>query len=167
MRRSITPKLYDKIPERCVELYSDLEGKTVICIKIRHEDVLRLPSHITTTQDEIDGSCEMILPSDWTELIANKLPLRMYGFEKKNVEFARKLMECGITPQELKEHLHDFEWVAKKIQVDMDRIIHTPIRDALKSQESWAFFNDNKPGELDCSKMGWKKCNKEDDGSTD
>lgn len=154
MRRSITPKLYDKIPERCVKLCDDLEGKPMICIKIRDEDVLRLPSRITTTYDEIAGSREIMFSSDWTELIAKKLPLKMYGFEKQNVEFARKLMECGITPQELKEHLHDFEWVAKKVYEDIDRAIQTPLREA---GDYWQFFNNNKPGEADCSKMGWSK----------
>lgn len=92
----------------------------------------------------------------------------VYGFEARYLDFARMLMAEGITPHELKEHYHDFEWVVKKVREDVDRIIQAPIKEVVESHKSWGFFNDNKPGEIDCSKMGWVKCEKEDgDGSTD
>lgn len=81
----------------------------------------------------------------------------IWGYDQDDIKLARKLMECGITPQELKEHLHDFKWVVEKVYEDVDRILQEPIKKALESPKSWSFFNDNKPYELDCSKMGWTK----------
>lgn len=81
----------------------------------------------------------------------------IWGYDQDDIKLARKLMECGITPHELKEHLHDFEWVVKKVMEDVERVIQAPIQEVTKSQKRWSFFNDNKPYEIDCAKMGWKK----------
>lgn len=81
----------------------------------------------------------------------------IWGYDQDDIKLARELMECGITPRELKEHLHDFEWVVKKVREDVDRILQEPIKKALEPCKSWSFFNDNKLYELDCSKMGWAK----------
>jgi hypothetical protein len=89
----------------------------------------------------------------------------IWGYDQDDIKLARKLIECGITPRELKEHLHDFEWVVKKVLEDVDRILQEPIKKALEPHKSWSFFNDNKPYELDCSKMGWAK--QEEHGSAD
>ena len=51
----------------------------------------------------------------------------IWGYDQDDIKLARKLMECGITPQELKEHLHDFEWVVKKVREDVGRILQEPI----------------------------------------
>lgn len=32
-----------------------------------------------------------------------------------------------------------------------------PTKEVVESHKSWSFFNDNKPGEIDCSKIGWSK----------
>ena len=85
----------------------------------------------------------------------------IYGYDQDDIKLARKLMECGITPHELKEHLHDFEWVVKKVREDVDRVIRAPIQKTVEPMKSWSYFNDNKPYELDCSKMGWVKRDKE------
>lgn len=74
----------------------------------------------------------------------------IWGYDQDDIKLARKLMECGITPQELKEHLHDFEWVVKKVREDVDRILQESIKKALESHKSWNPFNANKPYELDC-----------------
>lgn len=36
----------------------------------------------------------------------------VHGYEARYLDFARRLMAEGITPHDLKEHYHDFEWVA-------------------------------------------------------
>lgn len=51
----------------------------------------------------------------------------VYGFEARYLDFARGLMAEGITPHELKEHYHDFEWVANIIQKQIDVIIKKAI----------------------------------------
>jgi hypothetical protein len=51
----------------------------------------------------------------------------VYGFEARYLDFARMLMAEGITPHELKEHYHDFEWVANIIQKQIDIIIKQAI----------------------------------------
>lgn len=88
----------------------------------------------------------------------------IWGYDQDDIKLARELMKCGITPRELKEHLHDFEWVVKRVREDVDCIIQTSIKEIV---ECWSFFNDKKPYELDCSKMSWVKCDKENNGSTD
>lgn len=47
----------------------------------------------------------------------------VYGFETRYLDFARMLMEEGITPHELKEHYHDFEWVANILNEQMNIIL--------------------------------------------
>lgn len=89
----------------------------------------------------------------------------IWGYDQDDIKLARKLMECGITPRELKEHLHDFKWVVKKVYEDVDRILQEPIKKVLEFPKSWSVFDNNKPYELDCSKMGWTK--QEEHGSTD
>ena len=50
-----------------------------------------------------------------------------YGFEARYLDFARKLMAEGITPHELKEHYHDFEWVANLLSEQIDIILKRAI----------------------------------------
>lgn len=102
---------YKEVPERCVKFIDDLAGKAEIRIEMTGEDMRRLPSYITSTYNEETDTRGIIIPSEWTELIMEKLPFTVYGFEHKDIEFARSLIEAGITPFELKEHYHDFEWV--------------------------------------------------------
>lgn len=47
----------------------------------------------------------------------------VYGFEARYLDFARMLMVEGITPHELKEHYHDFEWVAGILNKQIDDTI--------------------------------------------
>lgn len=51
----------------------------------------------------------------------------VYGFEVRYLDFARKLMAEGITPHELKEHYHDFEWVANILNEQMNIILRRAI----------------------------------------
>lgn len=51
----------------------------------------------------------------------------VYGFEVRYLDFARMLMEEGITPHELKEHYHDFEWVTNILQEQMNIILRRAI----------------------------------------
>ena len=51
----------------------------------------------------------------------------VYGFEARYLDFARKLMAEGITPQELKEHYHDFEWVADILKEQINIILRRTI----------------------------------------
>lgn len=44
-----------------------------------------------------------------------------YGLEE--IRFARQLMAEGITPHELREHYHDFKWVADKMQHSFDETL--------------------------------------------
>lgn len=50
-----------------------------------------------------------------------------YGYELRYLDFARKLMEEGITPYELKGHYHDFEWVANILDEQIDIILRRAI----------------------------------------
>lgn len=52
----------------------------------------------------------------------------IWGYGQDDIKFARKLMECGITPHELKEHLHDFEWALDIVRVENQKIIDESIR---------------------------------------
>lgn len=47
----------------------------------------------------------------------------VYGFEARYLDFARRLMAEGITPHDLKEHYHDFEWVANILNEQMNIIL--------------------------------------------
>ena len=47
----------------------------------------------------------------------------VYGYEARYLDFARMLMREGITPHELKEHYHDFEWVANLLRREYDHIL--------------------------------------------
>ena len=117
-----------KVPERCVKIIDDLAGKAEIRIEITGEDMGRLPSYITLTYNEETGTRGIIIPSEWTELIKKKLPFTAYGFEKEHLEYARKLMEAGITQLELKRHYQDFGWVAKILKEDLDAQIEAAIK---------------------------------------
>lgn len=119
---------YKEVPGRCVKIIDDLAGKAEICIEVTGEDVRRLPSYITSTYNEETDIIEITIPSEWTALIKKKLPFTVYGFEKEHLEFARKLMEAGITPFELKRHYQDFRWVAKILKEGIDAQIETAIK---------------------------------------
>lgn len=123
---------YDEVPERCVKIIDDLAGKAEIRIEMTGEDIRRLPSYITSTYNEETDTRGIIIPSEWTELIKKKLPFTLYGFEKEHIEFARKLMEAGVTPFELKRHYQDFGWVAKILKEDLDAQKETAIKTAIK-----------------------------------
>ena len=51
----------------------------------------------------------------------------VYGFEARYLDFARMLMKEGITPHELKEHYHDFEWVANILNEQISIILQRTI----------------------------------------
>lgn len=51
----------------------------------------------------------------------------VYGYEVRYLDFARKLMEEGINPHELKEHYHDFSWIANLINEQIDIILRRAI----------------------------------------
>ena len=125
-------KPYKKVPERCVKIIDDLADKAEIRIEMTGEDMRRLPSYITNTYDEETGTRGIIIPSEWTELIKKKLPFTVYGFEKEHLEFARKLMEAGITPFELKRHYQDFGWIARILKEDLDAQIEAAIKKAVR-----------------------------------
>lgn len=63
-----------------------------------------------------------------------------YGFELRYLDFARMLMADGITPHDLKEHYHDFEWVAKKVWESVDRQIKDELEDRTTQMETWKQF---------------------------
>lgn len=52
----------------------------------------------------------------------------VYGFEVRYLDFARMLMKEGITPHELKEHYHDFQWVTNVLMKDRERQMQLVIR---------------------------------------
>lgn len=51
----------------------------------------------------------------------------VYGYEARYLDFARRLMSEGITPHELKEHYHDFEWVANILNEQINIILRRTI----------------------------------------
>ena len=108
-------KRYNEVPERCVKIIDNLAGKAEIRIKLTGDDMRRLPSHITITYDEETDTRGIIIPSEWTELIKKKLPYTAYGFEKDQLEFARDLMEAGITPFDLKMYMNGLRKLLNKL----------------------------------------------------
>ena len=42
----------------------------------------------------------------------------IWGYDQDDIKCARKLMEYGITPRELKDHIRDWRWVADKVVED-------------------------------------------------
>lgn len=66
-------KPYDKIPDYCVRITKDIASNTEMRIKINEEDKNMLPSYIALYHDDITSNEEMIIPSEWTELIKKKL----------------------------------------------------------------------------------------------
>jgi len=63
----------------------------------------------------------------------NAEPTKIYGFEMRHVEMAKMLLNEGITPHELKEHMHDFEWVADIIRKDFEKQISAAQNGLMKS----------------------------------
>ena len=106
---------HKEVPERCVKIVYDLAGNDEIRIEMTGEDMRRLPSYIAITYDEETDTREIIIPSEWAELIKKKLPYTAYGFEKDQLEFARDLMESGITPYELKIHMAGLRKLLNKL----------------------------------------------------
>lgn len=51
-----------------------------------------------------------------------------YGFELRYLDFARMLMKEGITPHELKEHYHDFQWCVEIVKKDFDKAFEKAAR---------------------------------------
>ena len=107
-------KRYNEVPERCVKIIDNLASKAEIRIKMTGEDMRRLPSHITITYDGETDTREIIIPSEWAELIKKKLSYTAYGFEKDQLEFARDLMEAGITPFDLKMYMNGLRKILNK-----------------------------------------------------
>lgn len=50
-----------------------------------------------------------------------------YGYEMRYLDFARMLMAEGITPHDLKEHYHDFEWIQGLLHKEYQKIIERSI----------------------------------------
>lgn len=105
----------EKVPERCVKIIHDLAGNDEIRIEMTGEDVKILPSYIKSTYDEETDTRGIIIPSEWVELIKKKLINTAYGFEKEQLEFARDLMESGISPPELKMYMAGLRKLVNKI----------------------------------------------------
>ena len=108
-------KRYNEVPERCVKIIDNLAGKAEIRIEITGEDMKILPSRIKSTYDEETDTREIIIPSEWAELIKKKLAYTAYGFEKEQLEFARDLMESGITPFDLKIYMAGLRKLVNKL----------------------------------------------------
>ena len=62
---------------------------------------------------------------DWFEELDD---MTICGYDKELVEFAYHLRNEGITPHELKEHYHDFQWIAEKIQEDIQRSMFSALK---------------------------------------
>ena len=75
----------------------------------------RLRPRITLTCDGEADTREIIIPSEWAELIKKKLSYTTYGFEKDQIEFARDLMEAGITPFDLKMYMNGLRKLLNKL----------------------------------------------------
>lgn len=45
----------------------------------------------------------------------------IYDYEIEDIKCARALMQAGISPHELKEHKHDFEYVFEKVRNEFDK----------------------------------------------
>ena len=58
-----------------------------------------------------------------------------WGFTKHDLEMARELMRAGITPYQLREHLHDFEYVAGIVKRENDKILQRAFDDAIRKVE--------------------------------
>lgn len=114
---------YEEIPDRCVRITEDIADKPEIRIEMTAEDLQRLPAYITSEYDEVTDTRGIVIPAPWVELIRKKLPPTIYGYEQKNIEMARMLLAEGITPFELKQHCHDFQWVASILGKDFEKQI--------------------------------------------
>ena len=106
-----------EVPERCVKIIYDIAGNDEIRIEMTGEDMKILPSHIKSTYDEETDTRAIIIPSEWAELIKKKLSFTAYGFEKEQLEFARALMEAGITPFDLKMYMAGLRKLVKKFHL--------------------------------------------------
>ena len=58
------------------------------------------------------------------------------GYELRYLDFARMLMAEGITPHDLKEHFHEFEWVARIVRESFDRQIKNEIEDRVNQMRN-------------------------------
>ena len=47
------------------------------------------------------------------------------GYDIDCIEFARSLDRIGISPSDLKEHLHDFKWVTDIVQKENQKMLET------------------------------------------
>lgn len=56
----------------------------------------------------------------------------IWGYDQDDIKLARKLMEYGITPRELKEHLHDFAWVTNVVVKENQRLLDNAIKSSLE-----------------------------------
>ena len=54
------------------------------------------------------------------------------GFTRHDIEMARELQKAGITPYQMREHLHDFEWVADIVKRENDRMLKRVFDDATR-----------------------------------
>lgn len=57
----------------------------------------------------------------------------IWGYDQDDIKLARKLMECGITPQELKAHIRDWQWVVNKLIEDNKRTLEHAWQQAVRS----------------------------------
>lgn len=56
-----------------------------------------------------------------------------WGFTRNDIEVAIELQKAGITPYQLREHLHDFEWVANIVKRENDKMLERAFDDAIRS----------------------------------
>lgn len=57
----------------------------------------------------------------------------IWGYDQDDIKCARKLLESGITPQELKAHIRDWQWVANKLIEDNKRTLDYAWQQAVRS----------------------------------
>ena len=56
----------------------------------------------------------------------------VYGYDECAIKFAMELQRIGITPAILKEHYHDFEWVANLMRKEYEHMLEDSIHRSLE-----------------------------------
>jgi len=140
---------YKEIPDRCVQIVDNVAEEPEIHIKMTAEDLQRLPAYISSEYDELTDIRGLVIPAPWVKLIRRKLPPTIYGYEKKDIEMARMLLAEGITPFELKQHYHDFNWVADILRKDLEKQMQKAFNEAISKMET---TTDTEKSSATCSK---------------
>lgn len=75
----------------------------------------------------LSGIYEIELLEMLIDSFKNSKKALIYGFDIDDLRTARILMQNGITHDDLREHIHDYEYIIGKVRKEFDKVLNSNV----------------------------------------